>query len=151
MKEGERSYGSRGEEEMLGCVDIEYIWLEGDWPTSRLLYQVTCLELGFCGGKVISLILKKALSKCVLEDRKIYKQNHGAVSKGIGYALQSPLLPWVISMSLCRPAARECEGCTPPNLPKGPLLATKWATNRVFIGGLQKWGSKSPLFVCPLF
>ena len=23
----------------------------------------------------------------------------------------------------------------PPNLPKGPLLATKWAKNGVFVGG----------------
>ena len=33
-----------------------------------------------------------------------------------------------------------------PNLPKGPLLATKWAKNGVFVGGLKGWGSKSLLF-----
>ena len=35
---------------------------------------------------------------------------------------------------------------TPPNLPKGPLLATKWVINGVFVIGLRGWGSKSPLF-----
>ena len=31
-------------------------------------------------------------------------------------------------------------------LTKGPLLPTKWVKNRVFVGGLRGWGSKSPLF-----
>ena len=34
----------------------------------------------------------------------------------------------------------------PPNLPKRPLLATKWAKNGVFVRVLRGWGSKSPLF-----
>ena len=36
-----------------------------------------------------------------------------------------------------RPVARGGAGgaMNPPNLPKGPLLATKWAKNGVFVGG----------------
>ena len=34
----------------------------------------------------------------------------------------------------CRPVARGCDA--PPNLPKGPLLASKWAKNGVFVGWL---------------
>ena len=41
------------------------------------------------------------------------------------------------------PVARGCDAT--PNLPKGPLLATKWVKNGVFVGGLREWGSKSPL------
>ena len=42
----------------------------------------------------------------------------------------------------------EVQGmrCSPPNLPKGPLLTTKWAKNEVFVGGLRGWGSKSQFF-----
>ena len=35
-----------------------------------------------------------------------------------------------------RPVARGV-GHIPPNLAKGPLLATKWAKNGVFVGGLR--------------
>ena len=35
-----------------------------------------------------------------------------------------------------RPVARGCGGAThPPNLPKGPLLSTKWAKNGFFVVG----------------
>ena len=34
----------------------------------------------------------------------------------------------------------------PPKSAKGSLLATKWAENGVFVGGLRGWGSKSPPF-----
>ena len=34
----------------------------------------------------------------------------------------------------------------PQNLPKGPLLVTKWAKNGVFVRELRGWGSKSTLF-----
>ena len=37
-----------------------------------------------------------------------------------------------------RPVARGVGGAMHPlNLPKGPLLATKWAKNRVFVKGLM--------------
>ena len=37
-------------------------------------------------------------------------------------------------------------GCDAPlNLPKGPLLATKWGKNGDFEGGFRGWDSKSPL------
>ena len=40
-----------------------------------------------------------------------------------------------------------CDAPPPhPHLSKGPLLATKWAKNEVFVGGLRGWGSKNPLF-----
>ena len=47
----------------------------------------------------------------------------------------------------CRPVARGAGVQRTPqkNLPKGPLLATKWAKNGVFIRGLRGWGSKSSL------
>ena len=35
----------------------------------------------------------------------------------------------------CRPVAWGCNA--PPDLPKDPLLATKWAKNWVFVGGLR--------------
>ena len=38
----------------------------------------------------------------------------------------------------CKPVAcRGCGGAMPPNLPKGPLLAKKWAKNVFFVGGLR--------------
>ena len=54
---------------------------------------------------------------------------------------------------LSRPVARGGVGGAmhpPPNLPIGPLWATKWVKNEVFVGGLRGgWGSKSPLFGGP--
>ena len=53
---------------------------------------------------------------------------------------------------------RGCGGCDapPPNLPKGPLLVTKWAKNGIFVRGLrgevQKvhfWGPKGSHFGVP--
>ncbi len=47
-----------------------------------------------------------------------------------------------------RPVARKERGVRPlPNLPKGPLFATKWAKNGVSWGGL---GQKGPLFAIKL-
>ena len=44
-------------------------------------------------------------------------------------------------MDQYRPIARGCGGVMhpnpPANLPKGPLLATKWAKNGVLVGGLR--------------
>ena len=45
---------------------------------------------------------------------------------------------------------RGCGGgMYPPNLPKGPLLATKWAKNEVFIGGLRGVRFKKSIFFYP--
>ena len=59
-----------------------------------------------------------------------------------------------------RPVARGVQGVRwhPQNLPKGPLLATKWAKSGVFVGGFTRGvrfkkvhflGPKGPLFGGP--
>ena len=43
-----------------------------------------------------------------------------------------------------RPVARGCDPL--PKSAKRSTIATEWAKNGVFVGGLRGWGSKSPLF-----
>ena len=65
---------------------------------------------------------------------------------------QTSNLYWKITIWYCqhvtRPIFRGCDA-PPSNLPKGPLLATKWVKNGFFCRRAKGWGSKSPLFGIP--